>query len=397
MATAIRVPRVGQAAEEATLIAWLRTTGDTVVQGDVVATIETDKVEIEVESPTAGIVGELRAYEGEVYPIGSVMVYVLAEGEVEPHVEPPVVPAPVERADRTVASRVAASPRARRIADERGIDLSRIAGSGPDGLITERDVDAQANTVDIWQGRRVRSRRRLESLRARTARHLSETWPTTPQFVQMVEVDMAHAIEARSATGVTYAELVVAALARSLVEHPSLNAAYDKGDLVEFDEVNIAIAVETERGLDVPVIRNADRLDLAALSVACRGAVDRAKADQLAPDERAGASATVSNLGAHGITAGTPVINGPEALLAFMGAVEARAVVREGVIVVRSMMTLSIAFDHRVVDGMAAAAFVARVKRLLETIDGNDGPLGRIDAAPPILGRRDAGEAAPKG
>jgi pyruvate dehydrogenase E2 component (dihydrolipoamide acetyltransferase) len=369
MATAIRVPRVGQAAEEATLIAWLRTTGDTVVQGDVVATIETDKVEIEVESPTAGIVGELRAYEGEVYPIGSVMVYVLAEGEAEPPVEPPVEPAPVVRADRTVASRVAASPRARRIADERGIDLSRIAGSGPDGLITERDVDAHVNTVDTWQGRRVRRRRRLESLRARTARHLSESWPTTPQFVQMVEVDMTRAIEAHAATGVTYTELVVAALARSLVEHASLNAAYDDGDLVEFDEVNIAIAVETDRGLDVPVIRNADRLDLAALSAACRGAVDRARADQSARDERSGASATVSNLGAHGIMAGTPVINGPEALLAFMGAVEARAVVREGAIVVRSMMTLSIAFDHRVVDGLAAAAFVACVKRLLETID----------------------------
>ena len=164
MATAIRVPRVGQAAEEATLIVWLRTTGDTVVQGDVVATIETDKVEIEVESPTAGIVGELRAYEGEVYPIGSVMVYVLAEGEGEPQDEPPIEPAPLARADRTVAPRVAASPRARRIADERGIDLSRVEGSGPDGLITERDVEARGTTseIDIWQGRRVRSRHRLE-------------------------------------------------------------------------------------------------------------------------------------------------------------------------------------------------------------------------------------------
>ncbi|HUP76002.1 MAG TPA: dihydrolipoamide acetyltransferase family protein [Acidimicrobiales bacterium] len=371
MATAIRVPRVGQAAEEATLVAWLRTTGDAVVQGDVVATIETDKVEIEVESPVAGIVGELRAYEGEVYPIGAVMVYVLGDGEDEPHDVPPAEPAPAPRTDRAVATRVAASPRARRIADERGIDLARVAGSGPDGLITERDVESHTTTsdIDLWQGRRVRSRHRLESLRARTARHLAETWSTTPQFAQMVDVDMTYAIELHAATGATYTELVVAALARSLVGHPRLNAAYDKGDLVEFDEINIAIAVETTRGLEVPVIRNADRLDLAGLSAACRGAVDRARADELALDECSGASATVSNLGAHGITAGTPVINGPEALLAFMGAVESRAVVRDGGIVVRSMMTLSIAFDHRVVDGVAAAAFVASVKRLLETID----------------------------
>jgi pyruvate/2-oxoglutarate dehydrogenase complex dihydrolipoamide acyltransferase (E2) component len=117
------------------------------------------------------------------------------------------------------------------------------------------------------------------------------------------------------------------------------------------------------------VIRNADQFDLVTLGAACRGAVDRARAGELALDERVGASATVSNLGAHGITAGTPVINGPEALLAFMGAVEARPVVRDGAIVVRSMMTLSIAFDHRVVDGMAAAAFVASIKRMLEAAD----------------------------
>jgi pyruvate dehydrogenase E2 component (dihydrolipoamide acetyltransferase) len=215
----------------------------------------------------------------------------------------------------------------------------------------------------------VRNRHRLESLRARTARHLGETWATTPHFVQMVDVDMSYAVELHRATGVSYTELVVAAIARSLVEHPLLNAAYDHGDLVEFDDVNIAIAVDTARGLDIPVIRNADRLDLAALGAACRHAVDRATAGQLSSNERVGASATVSNLGGHGITAGTPVINGPESLLAFMGSVAPRAVVRDDVIVIRSTMTLSIAFDHRVVDGAAAAAFVASVKTRLESSD----------------------------
>jgi pyruvate dehydrogenase E2 component (dihydrolipoamide acetyltransferase) len=373
MATAIRVPRVGQAAEEATLVAWLRTTGDAVVQGDVVATIETDKTEIEVESPTEGIIGELRAYEGETYPIGAVMVYVLAVGEDEPTDDASPGAVSEARPERPVATRVAASPRARRIADERGIDLAGVIGTGADGLITERDVEAHVAAADtykdteLWHGRRVRNRRRLESLRARTARHLGDTWSTTPHFVQMVDVDMTRAVELHDATGLTYTEMVVAAVARSLVEHPLLNAGYDKGDLVEFDEVNIAIAVDTLRGLDVPVIRNADRLDLVALHAAFRDAVDRAKADRLASDERAGASATVSNLGGYGIVAGTPVINSPESMLAFMGSVEPRAVVRDGAVVVRSMMTLSVAFDHRVVDGMAAAAFVASVRKLLES------------------------------
>ena len=369
MAIAIRVPRVGQAAEEATLVAWLRTTGDLVVQGDVVATVETDKTEIEVESPADGIVGELRAYEGELYPIGAVMVYVLAQGEAEPSDDPSHAPAHESPRERPSVARVAASPRARRLAGELGIDLATVAGTGPDGLITERDIEASSVSVtaELWHGRRVRTRNRLESLRARTARHLSETWSTTPQFVQMVAVEMTRAVEVHEASGATFTELVVAAVARSLVEHPQLNAAYDNGELVEFVDINIAIAVDTPRGLDIPVVKNADQLDLVALSAVCRDAIDRARSDQLVFDDRVGASATVSNLGQYGIVAGVPVINGPEALLAFVGAVEPRAVVRDGVVVVRPMMTLSVAFDHRVVDGAAAAAFVANVRTLLET------------------------------
>ena len=369
MATAIRVPRVGQAAEEATLVAWLRTAGDRVVQGDVVATVETDKTEIEVESPVAGIIGELRAFEGELYPIGAVLVYVLDEGDAEPIDDhaPAASSSATSRAVPT-AARVAASPRARRRADELGIDISRIIGSGPDGLVTERDVDewSPAPSAELWHGRRVRGRHRLEARRARTARHLGETWATTPQFVQMVDIEMTEAVKAHEQFGVTYTELVVSAVAHALAEHPGLNAAYDDGELVEFVDINIAIAVDTGHGLDVPVIKNADRLDQVALRAACRDAIDRARSGQLLQDDRVGASATVSNLGHFGITAGTPVINGPEALLAFVGAVDARAVVRDGAIVIRSMMTLSIAFDHRVVDGAAAAAFVATIKSRLE-------------------------------
>jgi pyruvate/2-oxoglutarate dehydrogenase complex dihydrolipoamide acyltransferase (E2) component len=185
----------------------------------------------------------------------------------------------------------------------------------------------------------------------------------------MVDVEMTHASELRDASGASYTELVVAAVAGSLAEHPALNAAYDNGELVEFADVNIAIAVETARGLDVPVIEHADRLDLAALSAACRAAIDRARAGASTSEtvDRVAASATVSNLGQHGVIAGTPVLNGPEALLAFVGAVEQRAVVRDGAVAVRSMMTLSVAFDHRVVDGAAAAAFLAGVKARLET------------------------------
>jgi pyruvate dehydrogenase E2 component (dihydrolipoamide acetyltransferase) len=191
----------------------------------------------------------------------------------------------------------------------------------------------------------------------------------TPHFVQMVDVDMTDAATRRGERDLTYTELAVAAVARALAAHPHLNAAYDTGDLVEFHEINIAIAVDTDHGLDLPVVTRADELDLDTLRAVCRDRVERARTDRLTADDRAGASATVSNLGAYGITAGTPVLNGPEAVLMFMGAVEPRPVVREGAIVVRTMMTLSCAFDHRVVDGVAAAAFVATLKGLLERTD----------------------------
>jgi pyruvate/2-oxoglutarate dehydrogenase complex dihydrolipoamide acyltransferase (E2) component len=372
MATPIRVPRVGQAAEDATLVEWVRAAGDVVAAGDAVAVVETDKTEIEVESPVAGVIGVLRAFEGDIYPIGAVLVYVVAPGETEPDLDsaPSAAPMAASAPVRPAAGRVAVSPRARRLAEARGVDLADLAGTGPDGLVTERDVEARASaSFDLWHGRRVRRRRRLESLRARTARHLSETWSTTPHFVQMVDVDMTTAVALHEASGVTYTELMVAALARSLVDHPHLNAAYDAGDLVEFDEINIAIAVDTARGLDVPVVRHADRLDLDSLRAASRDVVARAQADQLTADDRGGASATVSNLGAHGVKAGTPVLNGPESVLAFMGAVEPRPVVRGEAVVVRATMTLSCAFDHRVVDGVAAAAFVASVKSMIETGD----------------------------
>jgi pyruvate dehydrogenase E2 component (dihydrolipoamide acetyltransferase) len=371
MATPIRVPRVGQAAEEATLVEWLRSTGDEVAAGDVVATVETDKTEIEVECPAPGVLGELRLYEGETYAIGTLMVYVLAPGEREPvrAEQLPDPPAEALSSQTGGEARVAASPRARRLAGELGVDLARLSGTGPGGLVTERDVErGVARTDERWQGRLVRERRRLASLRARSARHLSETWSITPHFVQMVDVDLTDTFtRADRAPGHTV--LAVAAVARALTEHPHLNAAYDDGELVEFAEVNIAIAVDTDRGLDVPVVPRADRLDLGGLQSACRDRIERARSGQLTADDRAGASATVSNLGAHGITAGTPVLRGPEAVLVFMGAAEPRAVVRDGSIVVRTIMTLSCAFDHRVVDGVTAAAFVGTLKELLESSD----------------------------
>ncbi len=352
MAVAIRVPRRSQSAEEATLTMWLRAAGDRVRAGDAVATIETDKAEVDVEAPATGLLGRLRAYEGETYPIGALLVYVLADGEAEPSDEPasPAVSVPV-------------SPRARAVAIEHGVDVTKIAGSGPNGLVTERDVLGALGGE--WRGRPV-VRTPMSSTRAATARHLAASWSATPQFVQMIDVDMTAAAAFVRAGHAGYTELVVGACAGALAGHPEVNAAYDDGQRLQFGDVRVGIAVDTEHGLVVPVVLDADRLAGPGLVAACRAAIERARTGQMSDADRAPASATVSNLGPYGIRAGVPVLNGPEAVLVFVGTVEPRPVVRDDAVVVRTMTTLSIAFDHRVVDGAAAATFSGTLRTRLQ-------------------------------
>lgn len=348
MATPIRIPAVGQTASDVTVISWLRAAGDRVAAGDPVAIVETDKTEIEVESPSDGIIGVLRLREGDSERPGTLMVYVLGEGEAEPSAAP-------------------VSPRARTLAAEHGLDLADAVGSGPSGLITERDVAAllERRSEPPVAGRAYRQRRPLPAVRRVAARRLSDSWVTAPHFVQMIDADMT-AAQAHLSAGVGYTELVVAAVARALAEHPHLNATYDNGDLVEWSDINIGVAVDTPRGLLVPVVTNADRHTPAQLGARVRELADRARAGTLTAAELRYGSATVSNLGRYGVRAGTAVLNSPEAVLIFVGTVEPRPVVREGQVVVRDTATLSFTFDHRVVDGAPAAAFARSVVAALE-------------------------------
>jgi pyruvate dehydrogenase E2 component (dihydrolipoyllysine-residue acetyltransferase) len=196
-----------------------------------------------------------------------------------------------------------------------------------------------------------------------------------PHIVQMIDVDMEEAgglrgrwkTEGGEAAAITYNDLIVKAAALALAEHPDLNAAVDGDDLVVFAGVNAGIAVDTPRGLVVPVVRSADRLSLLAISSEARRLAAKARGEGLDPEDFGAGTFTVSNLGVFGIRAGTPVVNPPEAMLVFVGAVEDRPVVRDGAIVVRPTLTLSIAYDHRVADGAAAARVTARIRELLES------------------------------
>lgn len=368
MPAEIRMPRIGHSMTEGKVVAWLVEPGAAVRAGAPVVAVETDKAEFEVEAPADGLLAARSVDVGDTVPVGALLGLVAAPGEA-------VAAAPQR-------GRVRASPKARRLADARGLDLAAIAGSGPEGLVTAEDVERaaaapagpQPGGEERWQGRLVRERRPLTPLERVSARRTQEAWTSAPHFVQMLDVDMLRARELREAwkreagplAGVTLGDLCVAATARALAEHPALNAAVDSGERVLFAEVNVGVAVDTPRGLMVPVIQRADALPLAELSARARALADAAREERLSPADLDAGSATVSNLGAFGIRAGTPVLNPPEALLVFVGALEERVVAREGEMGVRPMLTLSIAYDHRVADGAAAARLSARIRALLE-------------------------------
>jgi pyruvate dehydrogenase E2 component (dihydrolipoamide acetyltransferase) len=388
MATEIRMPRLGHSMTEGTVVAWLAKPGDTVQAGQIILTIETDKAEYEVEAPADGLLSEPLVVEAATAPVEAVLGWVLAPGEARPSApagpsdQRAARPAPPPAA-APARGRVRASPKARRLAEERGVDLSTVAGSGPEGLVTEADVEraaasakpAPAADSGDWSGRRVRERRRLAPIRRTTARRMAEAWATVPHIVQMIDVDMEEVrglrqrwkAEGGEASAITYNDFIVKAAALALSEHPEINAGIDGDELVVFAEVNAGIAVDTPRGLVVPVIRGADHLPLLDVAREARRLAEKARGTGLDREDFGSSTFTVSNLGAAGIRAGTPVLNPPESMLVFVGAVEERAVVRAGAIVARPTLTLSIAYDHRVADGADAARVTARIRALLES------------------------------
>jgi pyruvate dehydrogenase E2 component (dihydrolipoamide acetyltransferase) len=386
MATPIRMPRIGHAMTEGTVVAWLISAGGPVRAGETVLTIETDKAEYEVEAGADGTLSSPLVQVNDAAPVGAVLAYILAPGEqVAPEPETARSGPSLERTaagrppdERTVPGRAKASPRARRLAAERGVDLDALQGSGPGGLIIEADIEraaagATGSAATEWHGRAVSERRRLGPVQRTTARRMQEAW-AVPHIVQMIDADVTRAQQMRAEwrragaelAAVTFNDVVVKAAALAVAEHPELNAALDGDDLVLFAEINVGIAVDTPRGLVVPVIRCVDRRGLADIAAEARRLADKARNTGLEAADLQGGSLSVSNLGPYGIRAGTPVLNAPEAVLVFVGAVEERPVVRDGAVVVRSMVTLSIAYDHRVTDGAAAARLTGRIKTLLE-------------------------------
>lgn len=380
------MPKLGQAMTEGTVLQWHKQDGEQVRQGEILVTIETDKATYDLESQASGT---LRIYvvEGQEVKVGTV-IGEIGDGQDHARIAAPIVAPAVPTATSTstkspARKRILASPKAKQLAAEHGIDLATITPSSADGVITADDVErslvAQKTTPPVpvvektSSGRVVRERRKLTGIRKTSARRLQEAWQTIPHIVQMVEVDAAALREARAALrteipSLTLNDLILHAAAQVMADLPDLNGAIEGEELVLYDNVDIGFAVDTPRGLVAPVIRRAETLSLAQLVAESQRLIEAARTGRLEPESIGGASVTVSNLGMFGVQFGTPVINLGEPVLVFVGALDDRPIARDGQIVIRPMMTLSIGYDHRVADGVAASRFTRGLKERLENL-----------------------------
>lgn len=416
----VLMPKIGQVMEAGTITRWLRGDGDTVAAGDVIADVETDKANYELEAPADGIL-RTRVAEGDEVAIDTLIAVVEVPGGAaiaSPMTAPaadataavePAAPAAAASGGKS-GKKVAASPKARRLAAELGLDLATVTASGADGVISADDVQAAmaatpvqpaavsavAAPVAATRSRAVRERSRLPAFRRTAVRRLQESWVTIPHIVQMVDVDASGLLAEREHLGsggtrVSLNDLIIHTAAAVLARHPHLNGTVEGEELVLFGGIDAGLAVEGPRGLVVPVVRDVDRLTAAEVAAETGRLIAAARGEGLKGPDTGSASFTVSSLGAWGIRAGTPVINLGEPLLIFVGAIEDRPVVESGHLVARPQLTLSIAYDHRVADGAVAARFTQELRDALEAL-GSAPLAGRAGAA---LGKREVALSSP--
>ncbi|MBW8875326.1 MAG: 2-oxo acid dehydrogenase subunit E2 [Acidobacteria bacterium] len=352
MAQRIVMPSFGMYTAEGNLGRWLVPAGAAVQAGDLIVEIVTEKATYEVESPGSGILHPV-AVEGENLTVEGLIGWILAAGEAPPG----SAPAPMVSADR-----VKASPVARRLAAEKGIDLASLTGTGPGGRIVEADVLAAtvAPRESPW---RIRERIPLTGARRTIAERLRRSVDTAVSLTLTREVWAEALVAARKNLAIPWDALFVKLFAQSLRERPELNAVIEDGEILLLDEVHVGFAVSLPGGLVVPVIRDADSRPLAEIAADVRDLADRARTGALRPQDVLGGTATVTNLGAHGIDAFTPVLNPPQSAILGVGRIAERPVVEDGRLAVGWTCVLSLTFDHRVTDGAPAAELLAAVAR----------------------------------
>ena len=392
MPTDVIMPMLGMNQDTGKVIKWLRAEGDVVVKGDPILEVETDKVTVEIEAPAAGTLSGISAAEGEDVPVGRAIAVVLAEGESPSANDLAAAAPPAERANGSAAERPVAvaaatstpsarprrplaSPKARKLAQTKGLDIHAIAGSGPNGAVVAADVERHSVAPQPAAPQPVVAADTLEvgSVWRVMAERTQRSWQEVPHFFLMREVDATRLdgwrAAARTRPGaekVTHTDLRVRLVAAALRDHPRVNATWRDGTIVSNPEINVGLAVAADDGLVVPVIAGADRLDLTEIAARRAELVAAARDRKLKPADVQGGTFTISNLGMFGVDAFMAIVNAPQAAILSVGRIAQRAVVVDGAVVARPTLVLGLSFDHRVVDGAAGARFLDTLASLVE-------------------------------
>ena len=409
----IKMPRLSDTMEEGTVATWLKKVGDTVEEGDILAEIETDKATMEFESFYSGTLLYIGIQEGESSPVDTVLAVIGPEGtdvnavlnadptaaqkEATPAAkeEPKVETASANKnavAATNDGQRIFASPLAKKIASDKGIDLAQIKGTGDNGRIVKKDVESYqssptsvpaagtvatvaavaAGPINLPVGEEGSEEVKNSQMRKTIAKRLSESKFTAPHYYLTIEVDMANAMASRAQinnlpdTKVSYNDMVVKACAIALKKHPQVNTSWS-GDATKYNHhIHVGVAVAVDEGLVVPVLKFADQMSLTQIGASVKDLAGRARNKKLTPAEMDGSTFTVSNLGMFGILEFTSIINQPNSAILSVGAIVEKPVVKEGQIVVGNTMKVTLACDHRTVDGATGAQFMQTLRAYLE-------------------------------
>ncbi|MEQ1898032.1 MAG: dihydrolipoamide acetyltransferase family protein [Vicinamibacterales bacterium] len=393
MSTPVLMPQMGESIAEGTLVRWLKKVGDSVDRDEPLFEISTDKVDAEIPSPTGGVLLAIHVKEGEMAAVNGVVAVIGQAGEsvgdltavvaaVAPAAAVAASTAPVARAASSGGRRTT-SPLVRRLAREHQLDVSTLAGSGLDGRVTKTDfmralaggASAKPALPGVGPNDRVET---LSTMRRKIAEHMVLSQRTSAHAHSVFHVDFSHIAELRAAkkgeyekAGVklTFMAFIARVVLDGLKNHPVLNASLDANNVIYRRDVHLGVAVSLDNGLIVPVIPNAETKSTKELAVAIADVANRARSKKLAPTEVAGGTFTITNPGQYGAQFGFPIINQPQVGILCIGTVEKRAVVVNDALAVRLMSYLTLGFDHRLVDGAVADAFMAEVKHGIEHFD----------------------------
>ena len=378
MPISVVMPALEMAQETGKLITWLKKEGDPVVKGEPLLEIETDKAVMEIESPGDGVLAGIKVQAGTDVPVGRTIAWIVGPGETPPvgETQPEsgrktaaVVAASAAAATpgavaQTATAEIRISPKARRLASERGVNLSQVRGSGAGGEILAADILAAAES-NAEMAAEVDSSSSISRL---MAERTTQSWTTVPHFFVMRDVDaeglndarqkLAAEIERAHSKKLTHTDLLVALVARVLRKHPRMNASYTGAGIRTNAEINIGVAMAVSEGVVAPVIRNADKTSLGEIAEQRRELTERARTGRLRPTDLSGGSFTISNLGMFGVDSFTAIIVPPQAAILAVGRIADRVVALDGRPTIRPIMTLTLSSDHRVVDGARAAEFL---------------------------------------